>query len=1052
MIVPEANRQNWNQAVGTLDASCGPPEFGCADACLPAVKVALTLERMRIRPFICLASLLLGASVNSLLSQTASTPQDPASQEQLFLKNSRQLIYEGVRSGEGYFRPDGKALVFQSEREAGNPFYQIYSLDLNSGDTKRISNGTGKTTCAFFQPDSSRLLFSSTHEDPEALNKQKAELEFRASGKTRRYSWDYDPAYEIYSVDAEGTEMRRLTNSPGYDAEASFSPDGKWIVFTSNRSAYPLENLSKEDRALFEKDPAYFADLYVMRSDGSGVTRVTHERGYDGGPFFMPDGQRILWRRFDASGMNADVYSAKMDGSDVRKITDFGCMSWAPYPHSSGEYVIFTANKLGFDNFELFAVDTMGRREPVRITYTPGFDGLPVFSPDGKKLSWTANRGGEGKSQLFMADWSHAAVLAALGSAPERKVAVSAQKAAVDSASKPGEAAVAGVTSGSSGSSVGAKAAPVFESGIRAADLKAQVEWLADPAREGRRTGGPGAHASAEWISQYAKASAMEPVDGSYFQGFDYPAGAELIEGRNSLKVVAGDKVRAFELNRDFRPLSFSDSGKVEGEVVFAGYGLSVPEGNGTFRYNSYDGLEVKDKVVLLLRYVPEQVDAKRRAQLNRYSGLRYKAMLARERGAKAVLVVAGPASAQAGELLGLSSDNTVAGSEIVAHTVGLDVAEALLAGAGKTLKQVQAELDNENPHIPGGFALPGVRVELESGVVHRKGHDRNVVAAIPPGPDSTGEWVLVGAHYDHLGKGAESNSMARSGEEGGIHFGADDNASGTALVMELGAALAEERRAHPERFRRGVLLALWSGEEIGLIGSAGFAEKPPVELSRVVAYLNFDMVGRLRENRLNLQGIGSSKAWKRLIEKRNVAAGFNLVLQDDPYLPTDTTSFYPKRIPVLSFFTGSHEDYHRPTDTPEKIDYEGLERITRFATQLVQDLAESVEKPDFARVERSAQQESGSRETLRAYIGSIPDYATEVKGVKLSGVRAGSPAEKGGIQGGDVIIEFAGQKIANIYDYTYALDAVKIGQEVPLKVQRGGAVMDLKGVPVARK
>jgi predicted metalloprotease with PDZ domain len=188
------------------------------------------------------------------------------------------------------------------------------------------------------------------------------------------------------------------------------------------------------------------------------------------------------------------------------------------------------------------------------------------------------------------------------------------------------------------------------------------------------------------------------------------------------------------------------------------------------------------------------------------------------------------------------------------------------------------------------------------------------------------------------------------------------------------------------------------------------------------------------------------------MIERRNVAAGFNLVLQDDPYLPTDTTSFYPKRIPVLSFFTGSHEDYHRPTDTPDKIDYDGLERISRFATQLVQDLAEAAEKPDFARVERSAQQESGSRETLRAYIGSIPDYATEVKGVKLSGVRAGSPAEKGGLQGGDVIVEFAGQKIANIYDYTYALDAVKIGQEVLLKVQRGGALVELKVTPEARK
>ena len=679
---------------------------------------------MRTPIFVGTALLLLGAPVNSLQAQSSSAAEGTAAQEQFFLKNARQLIFEGVRSGEGYFRPDGKALVFQSEREAGNPFYQIYSLDLGSGDTKRLSNGRGKTTCAFFQPDSSRLLFSSTHEDPEALQKQKAELDFRASGKTRRYSWDYDPSYEIYSVDASGADMRRLTQSPGYDAEASFSPDGKWIVFTSNRSAYPLEKLSKEDRALFEKDPAFFADLYVMRSDGTDVKRVTSERGYDGGPFFSPDGARILWRRFDASGMNADVYSAKIDGSDVRKLTDFGCMSWAPYHHPSGEYVIFTANKLGFDNFELFVVDTLGRREPVRVTHTPGFDGLPVFSPDGMRLCWTANRAGEGKSQLFMADWNHTAVLAALGSAPERKTAAPAPKAVDGVTGAGGASAVLSLKSGvpAAGEQRGTAGQPgghAYESAIRAVDLKAQVEWLADPAREGRRTGGPGARAAADWISEYAKAAALEPVGGSYFQGFDFPAGAELVEGRNALKVVVEGKARGFELNKDFRPLSFSDSGKVDGEVVFAGYGLSVPEGNGTFRYNSYDGLDVKDKVVLLLRYVPEQVDAKRRAQLNRYSGLRYKAMLARERGAKAVLVVAGPASAQAGELLGLSADNTVAGSEIVAHTVGLEIADALLAGTGKTLKQAQAA--RELATMTGEFEKPKFFVDREKICAHSR-------------------------------------------------------------------------------------------------------------------------------------------------------------------------------------------------------------------------------------------------------------------------------------------------------------------------------------------
>jgi predicted metalloprotease with PDZ domain len=217
------------------------------------------------------------------------------------------------------------------------------------------------------------------------------------------------------------------------------------------------------------------------------------------------------------------------------------------------------------------------------------------------------------------------------------------------------------------------------------------------------------------------------------------------------------------------------------------------------------------------------------------------------------------------------------------------------------------------------------------------------------------------------------------------------------------------------------------------------------------VAYVNFDMVGRLQENKLTLQAIGSSSVWRKLIEKRNVAAGFSLTLQEDPYLPTDVTSFYPKGIPVLNFFTGAHEDYHRPTDTPEKLNYEGAERIGKLARAIIVDVASAAERPDFAKVQKSEAQ-GGSRETLRAYLGTIPDYTTEVKGVKLTGVRGGSPGEKAGLQGGDVIVEFAGQKITNIYDYTYALDAVKIGVAVKLIVERGGKKVELTVTPEARK
>ena len=304
---------------------------------------------------------------------------DEATQESGFISNTRQLIFEGRRSGEGYFSPDGSKLIFQSEREEGNPFYQMYVLDLNTGETTRVSPGTGKTTCGFFQPGTDRVIFASTHADPQSQAKQKAELEFRASGKQRRYSWDYDDTFEIYSAKQDGTDLVNLTISPGYDAEGAFSPDGQQIVFCSLRAAFPLENLSPEQRARYEKDPSWFGDIYIMNADGSNVRRLTDAPGYDGGPFFSPDGQRIVWRHFEENGVIADIWTMKTDGSDKRRITDFKSMSWAPFYHPSGKYIIFTSNKFGFENFELFIVDVDGEREPVRVTFTPGFDGLPVF-------------------------------------------------------------------------------------------------------------------------------------------------------------------------------------------------------------------------------------------------------------------------------------------------------------------------------------------------------------------------------------------------------------------------------------------------------------------------------------------------------------------------------------------------------------------------------------------------------------------------------------------------------------------------------------------------
>ena len=360
------------------------------------------------------------------LALSAAPAAQTANHESDFLSRVRRLTVEGRRAGEGYWSPDGKKLVFQSEREPGNPFYQIYTLDLTTGETTRVSPGYGKTTCSFFRPGSNEIEFASTHHDPKSKQFQQEELDFRASGKQRRYSWDYDPEFEIYTYKPGPTPSAppvytRLTNARGYDAEGSYSPDGQWIAFTSMRDAYN-RTLSTEEQKQLEVDPSYFAEIYIMRADGSGQKRLTNVPGYDGGPFFSPDGKRIIWRRFDTTGLIANVFTMNPDGSDVRQITDFGAMSWAPYIHPSGQYILFASNKLGFETFEVYLVDIDGKKEPVRVTYSDGFDGLPVPSPDGRQLAWTSTRAGGSEGQIFLAQWNHEKALEALKAAPTRGV------------------------------------------------------------------------------------------------------------------------------------------------------------------------------------------------------------------------------------------------------------------------------------------------------------------------------------------------------------------------------------------------------------------------------------------------------------------------------------------------------------------------------------------------------------------------------------------------------------------------------------------------------
>ena len=1009
------------------------------------------------------------ATFSDLSILPSSMAQDT---EANYVSGIRQLTFEGTRAGEGYFSRDGKQMVFQSEREPGNPFYQIYLLDRESGDVERVSPGHGKTTCAWIHPDGDRVLFASTQFDPEVKNKQQAELDFRASGQQRRYAWDYDPQFELVEWNRKNGSYKKLTEAMGYDAEASYSPDGKLIAFSSNRTAYS-KPLSEREKTLFENDPAVALDLYVMNSDGTNVRKITDVFGYDGGPFFSPDGKRICWRRFSEDGATAEIYSANLDGSDPKQVTRLGAMSWAPYFHPSGDYMIFATNLQGFANFELYIVDAAGTKEPVRITSTDGFDGLPVFSPDGSELAWTSNRTSDKKSQIFIAKWNDSAARKALG------LEGTSAKPSVDAF---GEV-----------SSLAMQNAKANDNDYKPSDVGRHVDYLCRPELGGRLTGTDGERLATAYVASYMSELGLAPagtdtfsgliekikaaapqgsnvpasrVDaasldefGKYFYPFPYTAGVEMA-GSNTL-VSAG---KEWKLDEDWRPLAFSKSGPLEATgVVFAGYGIVAPADGDQKEYDSYVHLDVENKWVMVLRQLPSDVSPERRQQLARYSSLRFKAMVARDRGAKGLIVVSGPKSGVRQQLVPLQNDGSLSGTSIAAISVSDAVALEWFAKSEDKLEDLQSELDKGEMMM--GFELPEVQVTSSIQVQPIKRTGTNVLGILRASDDpnqASKSVIIVGAHIDHLGAGGNSSSLARDEERTGIHRGADDNASGVAAMLEIAQSLASQKKAGKLQLKHDILFAAWSGEELGLLGSAYFADhfheiypsldKPEGDklYPTVAACVNLDMVGRLREN-LVLQGIGSSPYWKGEIEKRNAVVGLPITLQADSYLPTDASTFFLKGVPILSAFTGSHSEYHTPRDTPELLNYDGAAQIAKLMGLITRALGTSDSAPEYS--EQKAPEGQGARAAMTAYLGSIPDYAQgDIQGVLLSGVSKDGPAAKSGVKAKDIVIELAGRKVENIYDYTYAIEALKVGQETEIVVKRGSETHRFKVTPQSRQ
>lgn len=587
-----------------------------------------------------------------------------------------------------------------------------------------------------------------------------------------------------------------------------------------------------------------------------------------------------------------------------------------------------------------------------------------------------------------------------------------------------------------------------------ASRTKAHVTVLASDETDGRMSGSPGERAAGDYLIAQLRRIGARPLPGlSDFRApFEFTAGTR--DGGTTLRLECAGGAsactpRSFTVDRDVRALSFSDNVEVTGDLVFAGYGIVVPESQN-FGYDSYATLDVKDKIVLVLRYFPEDADPATKAILTRYSDLRYKAMAARQRGAKGLLVVTGPNSPNAGETIPMSFDTALSGSGIAAASISAAVADAIFASLGdasKTLAAAQKSLDSANPHV-AGFAIPTATLRLKPTVTRETRTASNILAYLPASggtPTSPKPWVAIGAHYDHLGRGDHGNSLATKEEAGRIHHGADDNASGTAAALAVGELLSQTTR------KRNVLIQFWSGEELGLLGSSAYVNKPAVPLDQLAAYINFDMVGRMQDNKLTVQATGTSDAWGRLIEQANVVAGFDLLLQPDPYQPTDVASFNQAGVPCLNFFTGTHVDYHKPTDTADKINYDDLDRVVEFAGAIARRIVDLETAPAFTKVEQQADP-GGGRAGVRVFTGTIPDYSTEVKGLLLSGVIGGGPADAAGLQKGDVIVEIAGQAITNIYDYTYALETLKIGVGVKVGYTRNGERKDTTLTPGARK